>query len=95
MTWWLYLIIAVSAVLVILIAVVIGRTLAFRPVAGKKPEEKPVTFDKEKAVNDLAAMVRLRTVSSRDKSEEDESEFENSSRCFQIVSACRGDLRVR
>lgn len=76
MTWWLYLIIAVSAVLVILIAVVIGRTLAFRPVAGKKPEEKPVTFDKEKAVNDLAAMVRLRTVSSRDKSEEDESEFE-------------------
>lgn len=53
MTWWLYLIIAVSAVLVILIAVVIGRTLAFRPVAGKSPKKNPLPSTKKRQLTTL------------------------------------------
>lgn len=75
MEWWLYLIIAVAAILVGLVAVVLCRTLAFKVVNEKLPEKEEIEFDKEKAVKDLRAMLMLRTVSYRNKADEDESEF--------------------
>lgn len=76
MVWWQILLIAVAAVVVLLVAVLVIRTLAFRPIAESYPKAEPVEFDKQKAVDDLADMIRIKTVSSRNAEEEDDAEFE-------------------
>ena len=68
--------IAVATALVILIAVVLIRTLAFKPHKVEYSERDEITFNKEKALDDLAEMIKVKTVSSRVKSEEDEAEFD-------------------
>ncbi len=72
---WLYVLIAVLIVL-ILVSIPVVRAMRFRP---KKQETYPdfsVKCDEEKAVSDLAEMVRCKTVSDTDESKEDEKEFE-------------------
>ena len=69
----LYLLIAV---LVILAAVVIGRTVKFKAPAGEKKETQSVEYDSDKAVSNLQALVRCRTVSYYDHSLEDNAEFD-------------------
>lgn len=76
MAWYLWLIIAVCAVLVILIAVVLVRTALFKPKKQPEPEPFEVHCDAEKATRDLAAMVRCKTVSYTDERMEDDAEFE-------------------
>ena len=71
MWWWL---IPVSAITVIF-AVVIIRTLMFKPKATDFGEPTPETFDEEKAVQDLCKLVSCKTVSYEDKSLEDDKEF--------------------
>ena len=71
MLFWLIL-----SALAIFIAVLVIRALRFVPA----PEENPVpadeVFDSDKAVRNLQELIRCRTVSFRDKTLEDDGEFE-------------------
>ena len=62
--------------LALFLAVILIRTALFRPLPEVKTDPAPLEFDRQKAIDDLQAMVRCRTVSDRDRSKEDEAEFE-------------------
>ncbi len=64
------------AVLVIFILVILIRTLAFKPRENFKPQENEVEFDKQKAIDNLAELIKCKTVSFRDAALEDDGEFE-------------------
>ncbi|MBQ2715057.1 MAG: M20/M25/M40 family metallo-hydrolase [Clostridia bacterium] len=72
----LYIVLGVLAVLILLLAIIIIRALAFKPIKEKDVKVEDVDLDHDKVVSDLAKMIKCRTVSSRNKSEEDEGEFE-------------------
>lgn len=76
MEWYVWLIVALAAALVVFLAAVIGRTLAFRPKKEGTYPDFPVHCDEKKAISDLAEMVRCKTVSDTDESKEEEEEFE-------------------
>lgn len=76
MPLWLYPLLALAAIFVILILVVVIRTLAFRPQKKKVRTVTPVTVDEKRATEELAAMIRCRTVSDTDPTREDAAEFE-------------------
>ena len=65
----------ILALLIVLIAVILIRTLMFKP----KPEPdrviQDVSFDEDAAVNALAELVKCKTVSEYDSSLEDDKEF--------------------
>lgn len=69
-------IILVLIALCLLAAVVISRTLAFRPQAEAPVAPAEASFDADKAVSDLQALIRCPTVSYADKSLEDQAAFE-------------------
>lgn len=71
MWWWILL-----AAILIFAAVLVVRALAFKPADLKKPEITEAPIDCEHAVESLRQMVRCKTVSYRDWSRVDESEFE-------------------
>lgn len=62
--------------LFILIAVIIIRTLNFKPKAQPLVSNEEIDFNKDKAVESLRELVRCKTVSYRDSSLEDNAEFE-------------------
>lgn len=66
----------ILAVLVLLIAVVLLRTAAFRPKSQGEASYAPVEFDRERTVSNLQKLVRCRTVSYADAAKEDPAEFE-------------------
>ena len=68
-----YLILAVVAVF---FAVVLIRTLRFKPLPQPETDNTPVDFDRDAAVDALAQLVRCKTVSYHDHSLEDDAEFE-------------------
>lgn len=70
-----YLLLLIPLALLILIFVVLVRTAKFKPKSEEKFEAVNIPFDKEKAVRDLAEMIKCKTVSSRIKANEDEAEF--------------------
>ncbi len=70
--WWLL----IPAALLALVALLLLRTLAFKPRPEEKPAAQPVSFDEEKAIAHMQAFIRCKTVSSRDKSQEDPAEFQ-------------------
>ncbi len=70
--WWL---IPVAAVL-LFVAVLLVRTLAFRPKAGPKMLKNAEPFDGDKAVERLQKLVQCKTVSYKDHSLEDDAEFD-------------------
>ena len=51
------------AAIVILIAVLLGRTLMFKPKAQELPERHEVDFDREAAISALQQLVRCKTIS--------------------------------
>ena len=57
-------------------AVIIIRALSFKPLPPPEIDEAEVQFDREKAISNLQTLIRFKTVSSRDKSLEDDGEFE-------------------
>ena len=59
-----------------LAGVVTARTLAFKPKREARPAPDTAGVDGKKVAEDLAAMIRCRTVSNLDHSLEDEAEFE-------------------
>lgn len=66
----------ILAVLVLLLAVVLLRTAAFRPKAETAKTYEAVEFDREAAVGNLQQLIRCRTVSYTDAAKEDPAEFE-------------------
>lgn len=66
----------IPAALVVLVAVVLVRTLAFRPKAGAAVQEGEETFDRDRAVENLRRLVQCKTISYKDASLEDDAEFE-------------------
>jgi len=66
----------ILAALAVFIAVIMVRTLRFRPVKAEYPEREIIEFDGERAVRNLAELIRCRTVSYYDKALEDDAEFE-------------------
>ncbi len=64
------------AVIICLLAVIIIRTLNFKPKAQVAVSEEEIVFDGERAVENLRELVRCKTVSYRDSSLEDEREFQ-------------------
>lgn len=66
----------ILAVLVLLVAVILLRTAAFRPKSQGEASYVPVEFDRERTVSNLQRLVRCRTVSYADAAKEDPAEFE-------------------
>ena len=57
------------------VAVLLLRAISFKPEAQSPVSAPEETFDGDKAVRDLQALIRCKTVSYRDKALEDEKEF--------------------
>ena len=66
----------ILAALVVFIAVLLIRAAAFRPQKEEPVVAEPEQFDREKAVRDLQALIRCKTVSYRDRALEDDAEFD-------------------
>ncbi|MBQ4613054.1 MAG: M20/M25/M40 family metallo-hydrolase [Clostridia bacterium] len=64
------------AAVVVLLAVVLVRALAFRPKPSVAVQENAVTFDRDRAVENLRRLVQCKTISYKDASLEDDAEFE-------------------
>lgn len=62
--------------LLIFLAVILIRALTFSPKVQPEAEETEVAFDGDRAIEALRELVRCRTVSYRDHSLEDDTEFE-------------------
>ena len=71
----LYAIIAIAALLIIFIATIIIRTLAFTPKDTIEVSQEAVDFDRERAISNLAELIKFKTVSYSDHSLEDDEEF--------------------
>ena len=70
--FWIFLV----AFIFVFLGVIIIRTLNFMPKKTICADNTEVNFDKEKAIEILRELVRCKTVSYRDKSLEDNAEFE-------------------
>ncbi len=69
----IYILLAVVAVFV---AVVVMRTIMFKPYATKEHKAVEIDFDGDKAVEALRELVRCKTISYNDSSKEDDKEFQ-------------------
>ncbi len=63
-------------ILLVFAAVIAARTLMFTPKAEEKRDFEPIEQDREASVQNLAALIRCKTVSYEDHSLEDDAEFE-------------------
>jgi len=63
-------------VLLLLIIILVIRAIAFCPKKQEKEKVAPIFVNNEKAVADLAEMIKCKTVSSENKALEDRAEFE-------------------
>lgn len=70
------LIYSIVAALCCIIAVVLIRTLTFKPHNNVNIDTNEVSFDSERAIDNLRSLVRCKTVSNSDPSLEDDSEFD-------------------
>lgn len=68
--------IPIMLVLLIFLAVILIRALAFKPKPQPPVDDAPVSFDADRAAEALRTLVRCKTVSYRDPSLEDNAEFE-------------------
>lgn len=66
----------ILGIIVVFLAILLIRTLMFKPAKKDSKTVEEVAFDEEAAVNNLAELVRCKTISYYDKSLEDDSEFE-------------------
>ncbi|MBE6732869.1 MAG: M20/M25/M40 family metallo-hydrolase [Ruminococcaceae bacterium] len=72
----MYVILGVLAALIIFVAVLVVRALNFNPKVMPTRQIQEEIFDGDKAVENLRELVRFKTVSYRNKSLEDETEFQ-------------------
>ncbi|MBQ3103008.1 MAG: M20/M25/M40 family metallo-hydrolase, partial [Oscillospiraceae bacterium] len=66
----------IPAAILIFAAVLLIRAAAFKPAAEEKYEEDPIDLDRERIVETMQQMIRCKTVSNRDLSLVEETEFE-------------------
>ena len=66
----------VLAAVLIFVAVILVRTAKFQPKAQPELSTEAVEFDRDKAVSNLAELVKCKTISHADHSLEDDGEFE-------------------
>ena len=71
-----YILPSIGALVALFLAVVIIRTLRFKPRAVPSGEVTKITFDKDKVISDLQSLVRCKTVSRFNHVGEDDGEFE-------------------
>ncbi len=71
--WILY---AFLALIAIFLTVIFARAICFKPKAQPKVDESTVNFSSENAQNALCELIKCKTISYRDSSLEDDSEFE-------------------
>ncbi|MCQ2428232.1 MAG: M20/M25/M40 family metallo-hydrolase, partial [Clostridia bacterium] len=71
---WIFL--GLGLALAAFIAVILVRTLNFKPKKTEKRTPEDVSFDSDAAVNSLSELVKCKTVSYYDHSREDDAEFE-------------------
>lgn len=71
----LYFVVAIAAIVVMLATVVIVRTIMFTAKAQESKKIDDVYVNNEKAVSDLAEMIKCKTISHSDKNLDDENEF--------------------
>ena len=71
-----YVILFLLALLGIFIAVVVIRTIRFKPKAQPPISEEVISFDKDGAVDALATLIKCKTISYSDHTLEDDAEFE-------------------
>jgi carboxypeptidase PM20D1 len=66
----------IPGIVILFLAVLIVRALAFRPAAQNRPDIPELNIDEQKAVTNLAEMIKCKTVSNRDEALTDKNEFE-------------------
>ena len=66
----------IFGVLAAFIAVILVRTLRFKPKAQSEISQEVVSFDKDAAIDALGQLIRCKTISYSDHSLEDDAEFE-------------------
>ena len=71
-----YILAAIGVVIATFIAVVLIRTLRFKPKSPPEVDESEITFDKERVIDNLARLVRCKTISRIDHVGEDDGEFD-------------------
>ena len=64
------------ALLTVFLAVIIIRTLRFRPAAQPAEQADEIPLPQDKIIDDMAEMLRCKTVSNRDEALVDRAEFE-------------------
>lgn len=64
------------AIIIVLIGIILIRTALFKPKAATPIDREDITFNGEKAIENLRTLVRFKTVSYRDSSLEDNAQFE-------------------
>ena len=72
----IYILIGIGATILSLVGIILIRTLRFKPKADIIYERENVEVDGDKVIDNLAQLVRCRTVSDYDREKEDEAEFE-------------------
>ena len=72
----IYFLVALAVALIVFLGVITIRAICFRPPVEKSKETVEESFDRDGAIDSLAALIRCRTVSRFDASEEDDAEFE-------------------
>ena len=71
-----YILASIGAIILVFVAVVLVRTLRFKPKAMPEADGTPITFDKQKATDNLARLIRCKTISRIDHVGEDDAEFD-------------------
>ncbi len=71
-----YILLGLLALLLIFLSILFIRTLRFKPKAQAPALAGEEVFDRERVIENLSALIRYKTVSYRDSSLEDDSEFE-------------------
>ena len=79
----------IPVLIAVFFAVLLVRTLRFKPAAQEVIPDVSAELDKEKIVRDMQAMIRCKTVSYRDPSKMDLAEFEKFqallTECFPLI----------
>ena len=74
------------AAVIVFLAVILVRAAMFKPKPGPKPSGEQVTVDEEKTVQDMAEMIRCKTVSYNDESLIDKAEFKKFQELLPKIS---------
>ena len=68
-------VLAILALIILFFAVILIRTLMFKPYPTAKVEKKEIQLNEDKIIADMADKIRCKTVSNRDEALVDRAEF--------------------